>query len=182
MRSLGNTIPSIEPWASSMPRADTLTPTCHLTTCALGSCPQKAVGYFHREPEGGSAGNFGTRPPYAAQFAVESLSLVGEKYDLIFQEGVSICAQASTGTAVGAKVRRYDHLQSQLAADESPVGRGGGGASRLNCLGGLCIMYVERPHPELTERVAKLIPFRHPPGVIHKPRCFGAHSHYRAWA
>jgi len=47
------------------------------------NCLQKAIGYLHRAqlPHGGWAGSWGICFTYATQFALESLSLVGEIYE-----------------------------------------------------------------------------------------------------
>ncbi|KAF9786352.1 lanosterol synthase [Thelephora terrestris] len=49
----------------------------------IEKCLQKAIGYLHRaqQPGGGWVGSWGICFTYAAQFALESLSLVGETYE-----------------------------------------------------------------------------------------------------
>ena len=58
------------------------TPARNLTYF-LRNCLQKAIKYLHREqrPDGGWVGNWGICFTYAAQFVLESLSLVGETYE-----------------------------------------------------------------------------------------------------
>ena len=47
------------------------------------NCLQKAIDYLHKaqQPHGGWVGSWGICFTYAAQFALESLSLVGETYE-----------------------------------------------------------------------------------------------------
>jgi squalene cyclase len=58
------------------------THTCNRLTSSPRICLQQAIGYLHRaqQPEGGWVGSWGICFTYAAQFALESLSLVGETY------------------------------------------------------------------------------------------------------
>jgi lanosterol synthase len=55
---------------------------CSLHSVIRRNCIHNAVGYIHRAqtPEGGWVGSWGICFTYAAQFALESLSLVGETY------------------------------------------------------------------------------------------------------
>jgi len=57
-------------------------PSGHLIP-ASRNCLQKAIEYLHRvqQPGGGWVGSWGICFTYAAQFALESLSLVGETYE-----------------------------------------------------------------------------------------------------
>ena len=50
---------------------------------ASSNCLQKAINYLHlaQQPGGGWVGSWGICFTYAAQFALESLSLVGETYE-----------------------------------------------------------------------------------------------------
>ena len=59
-----------------------LAPSAYLIS-APRNCLQKAIGYLHRaqQPSGGWIGSWGICFTYAAQFALESLSLVGETYE-----------------------------------------------------------------------------------------------------
>lgn len=52
-------------------------------TSASRNCLQKAIKYLHKaqQPHGGWIGSWGICFTYAAQFALESLSLVGETYE-----------------------------------------------------------------------------------------------------
>jgi hypothetical protein len=58
------------------------TPSGRLTS-ASRNCLQKAISYLHQaqQPHGGWVGSWGICFTYAAQFALESLSLVGETYE-----------------------------------------------------------------------------------------------------
>jgi hypothetical protein len=78
----GITTPSTEPRKSSESRVDVTTPT-NLLTSTFRNCLQQAIGYLHRaqQPEGGWVGSWSICFTYAAQFALESLSLVGERYE-----------------------------------------------------------------------------------------------------
>lgn len=58
------------------------TPSGNLTSTSR-NCLQRAIKYLHRaqQPNGGWVGSWGICFTYAAQFALESLSLVGETYE-----------------------------------------------------------------------------------------------------
>lgn len=57
-------------------------PSGHLISVSR-NCLQKAINYLHKaqQPGGGWVGSWGICFTYAAQFALESLSLVGETYE-----------------------------------------------------------------------------------------------------
>ncbi|KAI0675601.1 lanosterol synthase [Trametes maxima] len=119
----------------------------------------KAVDYLHKaqRPEGGWFGSWGICFTYATQFALESLSLVGETY------------------ATSAAVRRAcDFLLSKQRAD------GGWGESYKSCevaqwveheqtqvvqtcWAAMALMYAKYPHPEPIERAVKLVMSRQRP-------------------
>ncbi|KAI8996475.1 lanosterol synthase [Trametes punicea] len=120
---------------------------------------RRAVDYLHKaqRPEGGWFGSWGICFTYATQFALESLSLVGETY------------------ANSPAVRRAcDFLVSKQRAD------GGWGESYKTCetmqwveheqtqvvqtsWAAMALMYGKYPHPEPIERAVKLVMSRQQP-------------------
>ncbi|EMD38881.1 hypothetical protein CERSUDRAFT_112601 [Gelatoporia subvermispora B] len=120
---------------------------------------KKALRYLHeaQQPEGGWVGSWGICFTYATQFALESLSLVGETYEN------------------SAAVRRAcDFLIGKQRAD------GGWGESYRSCevskwveheqsqvvqtsWATMALMYANYPHPEPIERAVRLVMSRQQP-------------------
>ena len=125
----------------------------------------RAVDYLHaaQKPEGGWFGSWGICFTYATQFALESLSLVGETYE----------------TSASAR-KACEFLLSKQRAD------GGWGESYKSCevvawveheqtqvvqtaWAAMALMYAKYPHPAPIERAVRLVMSRQKPVSVLPP-------------
>ena len=152
-------------------------------TSAARSCLQKAIDYIHKaqQPRGGWAGGWGICFTYAAQFALEGLSLVGETYETSEysrkgcefllkhqrEDGgwsesweVQVLLYPPREKSLSRRVQSCAALE-WIEREETQVVQTAWAAMGL--------MYARYPHPEPIERAVKLVMSRQLPVCSLQP-------------
>ena len=150
-------------------------------TFASRNCLQKAIKYLHKaqQPHGGWIGSWGICFTYAAQFALESLSLVGETYEtseysrkgcdflLKYQREDGGWSESWEVRGIHCGSRARDRLFCRIQScgvlkwverEESQVVQTAWAVMGL--------MYAKYPYPEPIERAVKLVMARQLPVCI----------------
>jgi lanosterol synthase len=145
---------------------------------------RRAVGYLHRAqtPEGGWVGSWGICFTYAAQFALESLALVGETYEtseyskkgcefLISRqrpdggwgESYKVCQNSAFGPfgfgsgVDGVWISQSCEVSQWIEHADTQVVQ--------TCWATMGLMYAQYPHPEPIERAVRLVMSRQLPVI-----------------
>ncbi|KAF8629085.1 hypothetical protein AX15_003578 [Amanita polypyramis BW_CC] len=118
-----------------------------------------AIGYLHKaqKPEGGWVGSWGICFTYATQFALESLSLVGETYETSQYSHRACEFLLEKQRADGGWGESYKSCEQSkwIEHENSQVVQ--------TCWAAMSLMYAHYPYPEPIERAVKLVMSRQLP-------------------
>ncbi|KAF8889368.1 terpenoid cyclases/protein prenyltransferase alpha-alpha toroid, partial [Infundibulicybe gibba] len=113
-----------------------------------------AINYLHdaQKPEGGWVGSWGICFTYATQFALESLSLVGETYETSEHLDAHAISYSGSSERMGAggelQIAWVDHENTQIIQ---------------TCWAVMALMYARYPHPEPIRQGVELVMSRQNP-------------------
>ncbi|KAH9479645.1 Lanosterol synthase [Psilocybe cubensis] len=118
-----------------------------------------AIMFLHKAqtPEGGWVGSWGICFTYACQFALESLSLVGETYETSEYSRKACEFLLSHQREDGGWGESYKSCESSTWVEHENT------QSVQTCWAVLALMYAKYPHPEPIEKAVKLVMSRQKP-------------------
>ncbi|KAL1747921.1 terpenoid cyclases/protein prenyltransferase alpha-alpha toroid [Schizophyllum fasciatum] len=124
-----------------------------------GRTIRDAIGYIHaaQTPEGGWIGSWGICFTYAAMFATESLSLVGETYE------TSTYARRACDFLLSHQREDGGWGESYKSCEQSRWVEHEQTQSVQTCWAAMALMHAKYPHPEPIERAARLVMSRQKP-------------------
>ncbi|KAL5492357.1 ERG7 [Sanghuangporus weigelae] len=120
---------------------------------------RKAVKYLHaaQRPEGGWFGSWGICFTYATQFALESLSLVGETYETSARVQKACHFLLSHQREDGGWGESYESCVKEVWVDHENT------QVVMTCWAAMALMYAQYPEPEPIERAVKMVMSRQLP-------------------